>query len=465
MVDYLELKVDELLLDEHNPRFGSAGGQSGALEALIERNPDHFRNMMLSIKENRLDPGDNFYVIKARKRGRYTVLEGNRRLSALKVLFDPSLLSGTNIPATETASLLRAASGFDGSRFPKIKCVRFKNRAEAKKWIKKRHTGIMDGEGRIDWLPSEKQRFNDDMSILDVIDFIERNAGYTPAEWKAVESKITRGKWSTVARLLDSTIVREHIGILIVVEANGRRTPHLTRSPKWAVSVLRRIIEDVRKGIVNSRKLNTAEDIEKYITSLLKELQPRGRKIASKAFKDITLRTSQTPQRKSTKTIAKTVKKDRSSRNLALEESPFRPPKSRKGKQLLNEAKIINVDELPISAAAVLRAFLELALDQYLDDNNLPKTYESKDGRKQEMGLTNKAKSVMNHIRKEDLVSKGNMQGFESKVVNRTAESSIQSLNSILHSQYRLPVPDHVLSTWESCVPVFKVAFGKAEKT
>lgn len=461
MVDYLELKVDEILLDEKNPRIGSVGSQPEALEAIIERNPDHFRNMMLSIKENNLDPGDSFYVINARKKGRYTVLDGNRRLSALKVLFDPSILGRTNLPITETDSLRRAAAGFNGSQVPKIKCVRFRSRAEAKKWIKKRHTGSMNGEGRIDWSPSEIQRFTNDMSILDVIDFIGHNAGFTPEEWKLEKSKIVRSKWSTVARLLDSTAGREHIGILIVVESNGRRTPHLTRNPTWAAAVLKKIIEDVGSGKINSRKLNKLREIEKYFRDLPSALQPKGKKLTPKPFNKIRIGTPRTPKRKPAKPKPKTPEVSRSSRNLASTDSPFHRPKRRKGQRLLDEATLINVDDLPISAAAVLRAFLELALNQYLDDNNLPKTYEAKGGREQEMGLTDKAKTVMNHIKKKDPASKDDMQGFESKVVNRTAGSSIQSLHSIVHNRYRIPVPDEVIACWESCVPVFEATFGK----
>lgn len=461
MVDYLEPKLDKLLLDEDNPRLGSVGSQAEALAALIQLNPTHFRNMMLSIKENNLDPGDSFYVINARKKGHYTVLDGNRRLSALKVLFNPGILSRRNLPATEMDSLRRAAAGFNGSQLPKIKCVRFKSRAEAKKWIKKRHTGSINGEGRIDWSPSEIQRFTDDMSILDVIDFIGRNAGFMPDEWKSAKSKIVRSKWSTVARLLDSTAGREHIGISIVIEPNGRRTPYLTRNPKWAASVLRKIIEDVRDGKVNSRKLNTVLQIEKYFRLLPRALQPKGRPVTPKAFKDITLKTSRTPQKKFVKPKPKTAKVPRLGRTLAQPENSFHSPKSRKGHCLLLEATMINVDDLTISAAAVLRAFLELALNEYMSKKKLPKMRKAGNGKEVELTLTEKAKSVMNHIKKVDPNSKSDMQGFESKVVNRTAASSIQSLHSIVHSQYSMPVPDQVLACWESCVPVFQAAFGK----
>jgi hypothetical protein len=83
MVKYLELSVEELLLDQDNPRLGSVAGQAEALDAIIHLSDSQFRTMMLSIKDNGLDPGDNLYVIEEQGNGDYIVLEGNRRLSAI----------------------------------------------------------------------------------------------------------------------------------------------------------------------------------------------------------------------------------------------------------------------------------------------------------------------------------------------------------------------------------------------
>lgn len=68
MVEYLELTVDELLLDEENPRLGSVGSQSEALETLIRLNLTHFRNMMLSIKKHGLDPATAYTLSKQKRK-------------------------------------------------------------------------------------------------------------------------------------------------------------------------------------------------------------------------------------------------------------------------------------------------------------------------------------------------------------------------------------------------------------
>jgi len=86
---------------------------------------------MLSIKGHGLDTGDSLYVIEGDDPEDFTVLDGNRRLSALKVLAQPDLLDGTEAPASTKKSLLRAADGFDRNTVEPIRCVKFDDRARS----------------------------------------------------------------------------------------------------------------------------------------------------------------------------------------------------------------------------------------------------------------------------------------------------------------------------------------------
>ena len=415
MVKHLELTVDELLLDEDNPRLGSVGGQSEALETLIKLNPTHFRNMMLSIKTNGLDPGDSLYVIEAKANGGYIVLDGNRRLSALKVLSMPNALDDTGVSEKTQKSLLRAALGFDANDVEGIKCVCFKSRAEAEEWIYRRHTGDMKGEGRINWGRTEIQRFTNDGSVLDVIDFVGRNADFTSDEWESTKSTIESKKSSNIGRLLESAAGQEHIGISIARDSNGRKIPLLSRDPKWAVSVLKKIIEDVRDGAVDSRSHNTASDIERYFKSLPKELQPKGTKgkrVAPKAFKEISIKVSKASSTKSSKPKPKTKGVSRPRKNLAPRRRIFQAPPSEKGRRLLYEATLIDANKLTISAAAVLRAFVELAVDHYMDENSMPKKRKGGNGKVYDISLSRKADLVMKKIIKDNPASKKDMNRF-----------------------------------------------------
>jgi len=461
MVDYLELTIDELLLDEENPRLGAVGSQSEALDALLRLNQSYFRNLMLSIKRNGLDPGDNLYVIDGDDPEDFVVLEGNRRLAALKVLAQPDLLDGTEASVSTRKSLLRAADAFDRDMVEPIRCVRFDDRESAVDWIYRRHTGDMDGEGRVQWGRTEIQRFTGDRSVLDVIDFVGRNADYSDEEWEQTKETIESRKSSNIGRLLESASGKKHIGISVANEGDGK-TPLLSAKPEWALGVLKRIIEDVRDGVVDSRTHNTASEIEGYFKSLPRELQPpKGKRPSPKPFRDISLKVTPQVGTKSQRAKPKTKGAPRTRSSLAPKKLTFQHPSSEKGKQLLREATYIDPKKLPVSSAAVLRAFIELAVDDYIDNENLSKTGQNKDGKTYELSLSQKAEAVIQHMTKHQIASNSDLREFRKGVADSKAPASIQSLHNFVHSKYAMPTPEAVRAGWDCSVPVFEATYGK----
>ncbi len=461
MVEYLELSIDELLLDEDNPRLGSVNSQSAALEAIIHLNEAHFRNLMLSIKNNGLDPGDSLYVVEAEGSEDFIVLEGNRRLSALMVLNNPDVLDGTEVPDTIKKSLVRAAATFDRAKIEPIRCVQFDHREDANEWIYRRHTGSIDGEGRIQWGPLEIQRFSGDRSILDVIDFVGRNADYSDDEWESTKSVIESRKSSNLARLLESAPGRKHLSISVATDGDGK-TPMLGSDPKWALKVLRRIIEDVRDGIVDSRDLNKASDIEGYFNNLPKDLQPtKAKPNAPRSFKDIDIKkrpvaaaSANTPTRQKTKNSPKPRT------TLAPKRHPFHAPSSTKGEALLREAGILDANKFTISAAFVLRSFVELAINDYMDTNKIPKSEQNAKTTMAELDLTQKADRVLKHMVATDSSKNADLRGFRNNLLTKTSPTSIQSLNGFVHNKYQIPTADALRVGWDCSVPLFIAAYG-----
>ena len=461
MIEYLELSIDELLLDEDNPRLGSVNSQSAALQAIVHLNEGHFRNLMLTIKNDGLDPGDNLYIIEADGGDDFIVLEGNRRLSALMVLSNPDVLDGTEVPDTIKKSLMRASASFDRTKVEPIRCVKFDHRGDANEWIYRRHTGTAEGEGRIQWGALEIQRFSGDRSVLDVIDFVGRNADYSGDEWKSTKSVIESRKSSNLARLLESAAGRTHLGISISSEGDGK-TPLLASDPKWAIKVLRRIIDDVRDGIVDSRDLNKASDIENYFKKLPKPLQPRKSKPnTARAFKDIDIKkptgtpgTSKTPPTQKTKVTPKPRT------TLAPKRHPFNPPSSTKGETLLREAGTLDTNRFTVSAAFVLRSFVELAINDYMDVTQIPKSEANAKGNTVELGLTRKADRVLKHIVAADSSKNADLRGFRNNLLMATSATSIQSLNGFVHNKFQIPTADALRAGWDCSIPLFIAAYG-----
>ena len=203
MAERNRILVKDLRLDLENPRIrGPVASQSEALEALIDLDLDHFKTMMASISDHGLDPGDSFYVLAdATESGTYIVADGNRRLSALKVLQDPALLTATNLADDVKKSLTRAAGNLDDSPIETVDVVIFPDRASADEWMDRRHGRALEGEARILWSTTEKQRIQEEESLLDVIDSAENNSGFMVDEWAAIKRNV-EAKTSVLSRFL-----------------------------------------------------------------------------------------------------------------------------------------------------------------------------------------------------------------------------------------------------------------------
>ena len=458
MTKHLELSIDALLLDLENPRLGSVLSQSAALANLVRLNPGHFRNLMASIRDDGLDPGDSLYVVPSEDDKDFVVLEGNRRLSALKVLSNPDVLAGTDLSESEKKPLVREALGFDRSEVEPIRCVRFGDREEANDWIRRRHTGTAGGEGRINWKPLEKQKFSGDYTTSDVIDFVGRNGGYPKADWEKAETALSGQKSTTLTRLITSAAGQAHLGIKVETTQSGK-IPTLGVDPQWVLEVLKRIVEDILKGAIDSRRLNSVTDIEKYFADLPLELQPGPATAAAtpKAFREINLTKSQPKAPR--KPPPKTKLAPRTRKTLAPKKHPFDTTKSTKLGMLLREAGTLEVARFPLSCAFVLRAVVELAVNDYMDANSLPRGQKG-DGR--EFDLKKKAEDVLNHIVSSGAFSSSDLRAFRRNLLDKRSACSIQALNGFVHSPYDLPTAETLRAGWESTIPVLIATFGKA---
>lgn len=100
-----EIQLDELYLDEKNPRFivPPNPSQQSIVDYLIEN--EEVEQLAIDIaKSGGLNAGER--VIVTEEKGRWVVLEGNRRICACKILMDPSLLANRRLASIDKISLL-----------------------------------------------------------------------------------------------------------------------------------------------------------------------------------------------------------------------------------------------------------------------------------------------------------------------------------------------------------------------
>lgn len=455
-MEKLDLAVEDLVLDLANPRLGGVASQNAALQGLVDLGIAYFRNLMLSIKVNGLDPGDAFYVIgDEADSGSYVVVDGNRRLAATKALIEPAILSTLNLPANQQKALLKAADGFDRDSLTRVNCVLFDDRAAADPWIERRHGRDLAGEGRLTWSPLEIERFQKDRSTLDVIEFVERSKGAAFENWATIRRAV-EGHSSTLRRFLSSAVGRAWIGYSVRVDSDdGGKVPAFARDMAFVAAVLQRLFADIASGAITSRTHNTTQDLDDYFGALPAELQPKGDLAAKPTlFREAAL------GKKPPATVApiKTTRPKPVRATLSEKKHPFVQPATIKGQRLVTEASKIRVAEFPLAAAYIFRSFLEHTVDTYLNTHGI-----SRSEGKMLLDLNHRAVKVIDHLVANKAATNQELRGAKRVLTNTQDLSSIQALNDYHHDRYQIPSADILRNGWEACVPLFIAVYGRAQ--
>lgn len=276
----LSLSVANLRLDKSNPRIPSY---------VITRTTKDILNYLFEsekidrLAEKIVDKGfishDPIYAVK--EGDNYVIVEGNRRVSALKCLLDPSLAPSTI--KKRKMDILKNRMGTD--LIEKIDVIVAPSRRDVENVLFELHA-----EGKLQWNRQQKnkfiagigidggdsiveiaQRFNVKVSEIEesVQEYIIERY-FTEIDLPTdIEDKALKTKFniSTISRLLNANKFRLLTGFK--VDENKIVT---TCSKTLFDSLLRRFVIDIVNKTINSRTINTGDEINKYIDFVLNDI-------------------------------------------------------------------------------------------------------------------------------------------------------------------------------------------------
>ncbi|SEF71171.1 hypothetical protein [Billgrantia desiderata] len=195
------IKISNILLDLENPRFPPVNDQREAIRTMLRDQGAKIVNLASDIYQNGLNPSSKLILFE--DGGKYIDGDGNRRVTALKVLETPSLADADPKIRKKINSILRTR----GEVPTEVGCVIFKNREEAKHWISINHSGPQDGKGQIPWNPEQKNRFEGNFTIgLQALDLLVNNQLISDGDKERVNK-------TTLDRVLSYRSVKQRLGI------------------------------------------------------------------------------------------------------------------------------------------------------------------------------------------------------------------------------------------------------------
>lgn len=194
-------KISGISLDQENPRFPPSNSQREAIEAMLRDQGDKIVKLAQDIFLFGLNPSVKLILFK--DGSRFIDGDGNRRLTALKILETPSLADSFPKIRKKIDTLVKKA----GVVPTEVGCVVFRNREETRHWIEINHGGEQEGRGQINWNPEQKDRFERKPSIgLEALDLLV-HGGLVTTDDKAQVNK------STLDRLLSFKEVKSELAI------------------------------------------------------------------------------------------------------------------------------------------------------------------------------------------------------------------------------------------------------------
>lgn len=195
------LKITSLLLDTQNPRHIPIENQKEIIKYMIEK--EKVKELAKDIAEKGMNPLDVIGIVT--ENGKKIVLEGNRRICALKLLNDPSLAP------TKHEKYFQKLQQQMADPIKEITVYQFDTRPESIPWLDTLHTAS-SSTSRKAWSPEQKTRFEHGVNgnsshaaALTILDFSLQNNLISQDQSKKVITTITR--------MLSSPEVREAFGI------------------------------------------------------------------------------------------------------------------------------------------------------------------------------------------------------------------------------------------------------------
>jgi hypothetical protein len=438
-----------LSFDLENPRipFQDNLGQREALLALAkDQDGGYLLGLAADITAFGLSPAELPIVTPSVKElGRFVVLDGNRRLTALRSLENPESVASAIRPGI--LELLRKESvRYHSSPIKTVECVVVKSKKDAEHWIFLRHNGRSSGAGTLDWGPHEKARFRATASgkvDLDtkLLDFLEEG-GYLQSEDRK------RVPASNFRRLIETKAILAKLGIEVGKDGSFR-----FHDEPGAISGLLYIVNDLASKATKVTDIYTKEQRGEYaskipasIVSIANEAQSSGRDHNAKSLPADDAVSKRTP-----------VARIRAARDRLIPSSCFLKVTDARVRKIENELRGLEFKDYSNAIAVLFRVFLELSVDHYRSNtlNRRPDAVRQI--------FSNKMIDALTYMEQNQILDQQQAKPVRAATEQSLLNPSIALMHEYVHNLQMNPSPTDLRAAWDNLQP-FIVALWPPKK-
>lgn len=443
----IKLKIEDLVLDHDNPRISHADGQQEALQKVIaDQKATKLVKLAESIAEHGLNPMDRLLVLRLNQKPvRYISLEGNRRVAVFKLLTNPAVLTGLEVPSAMKNALERIAKTFKKSLVEPISCYELGSREEAKYWLGLRHDIGHDGAGIETWKSWAKRRFEGKAPVLQALELVMERSGLTVTEQASITEKFPI---STLERFLENRSVRKEIGLDV---KDGKL---VTKLPADEVArPLKKIVLDLATKAARVNRLMKTDDMLNYLKTDLgrahlpdfAKTRKTERSLDEIPISEFTKVRSRTTRRKADPSDRKEVVP----RNCKLNVTQNRIA------EIYKELRSLKLNDTPNAIAVLLRVFLELSIDYFLTKNGVSLKITPAAGREHWKSLDEKLADAVKVLVNSG-VPQNELNAITRAVSKKDSPMHMDLLHRYVHDPIQTPTPRDLMAAWDHGQPLFE---------
>lgn len=452
---YIEIEVEKLGLDFLNPRYEEANNQRDALKKMLFNQMQKLVNLAESIIENGLNPAD-IPIVTNGKKSNYIVLEGNRRITSLILLSQPNIVDLITDSGLKK-SFHKLHELYLNNPIEKILCVYFKHREDANIWINQKHSGEQDGVGIVKWGAIEKARFQERSGKIDsrlyAIELVKSFGNLTKSEKNLVDEVAI----TTLARILNDSIIKEKIGVGII----GDKLMSKTDIENF-IKPLTKIILDLAHKRIKVTDVYYSGDREGYLHTFSEDILPNEENLEEDFHLievDLEVNIEDEQEEKEEENISDDTEETTDENNASTKRWNLIPKDlnwkidDKRALQIFLELQKLNIKAYKNSISVTLRVLLEISMDRFIEENNISNIYENDK-------FASRVQKIANYMEQEKILKKDQLKAARIAVSNPNHLVSVDTFHSYVHSRFLIPSPDELLITWDNMEMFIKKLWG-----
>ena len=471
------LSVDQLLLDVKNPRLDSDESQivtqADALSAILADDVEDALTIAKDIVAYGLIEAQLILVYFDGRN--YIVKDGNRRISALKLIKHPDFISDPELREKFVALHEKISADNKTDFYEKIDCSVMTDELEADKQVKKIHTGKQDGSGQKTWNAQQVARFefahdpNKTSLWLSFCDAVKQREDIT--------DQYKRGLAHVAKTNAERALSDKNISRVLGVERQGK----VISIPKLTNELLIFLAKLINKDGLHVDEIYNAEKRKVFAQKLKEEAasisgipsvtlpDPKPSLIDSQKVEAIPIPAITTVEEIETQqTNAKTGNKTKSRKSNTVKTATDEPTKSipkrttligkkqfidesehERINDIFRELKTLNIDKYPNCGAVMLRVLIEFGTNDFIKKHESDFHFESKERTKEgEPTLRAKIKKICKYLVDNGIVDRAGVKRANT-MTEDDFRTSVHSFNSYVHNVNFTPIPNEIKTTWD----------------